>query len=127
MNKPQAGQKWHLPDLDRPGTRLKTLIGDYEAEPGTPFLQEMSLHFYRLEASEPDLQRPHLEDELYYVLQGQRTLEISTDTENISVELKPGDIVYVPKKARHRFVGNSAISLLVFFAPGYSGPEQTKP
>jgi mannose-6-phosphate isomerase-like protein (cupin superfamily) len=127
MKKPQPGQKWHLPDLDRPGNRLITMIGDHEAEPGTPLLNELSLHFYRLEESEPDLQRPHLEDELYYVLQGQRTLEISTDTENISVEVKPGDVVYVPKKARHRFVGSSMISLLVFFAPSYTGPEQPKP
>ena len=124
MKEPQVGQKWHLPDLDRPGNRFATLIGDYEAGPGAPFLKEMSLHFYRLEESDVDTQRPHQEDELYYVLQGKRTLEISTEAENMNVEVKAGDVVYVPKGARHRFTGSGMISLLVFFAPSFTGPEQ---
>src|SRR4051812_32315832 len=121
MAKPQTGQKWHIPDLDQKGNRFATMIGDYEAQPTAPFLKEMSLHFYRLEESDIDTQRPHHQDELYYVLQGERTLEISTDTENVSVAAKTGDIIYVPKGAAHKFVGNSAISLLVFFAPNFTG------
>lgn len=101
-----------------------TLIGNYNTSGPTPFLPEMSVHFYRLGQGEQDLQRPHEQDELYYVLSGSRTLAITDSGKESNVELKEGDLVYVPANAAHRFVDDTPISLLVFFAPNYTGPAQ---
>ncbi|MEJ1239971.1 cupin domain-containing protein [Chryseolinea sp. T2] len=119
--KPQMGAKWSLPELMAGTGNFYTMIGDYEAEPKTPFQPEMSLHFYRLPKGEIDMQRPHNEDELYYVLLGSRTIRIVHDGEEVNVPLSTGDLVYVPAHAEHKFIGEEEISLLVFFAPNYSG------
>ena len=119
---PAPGQKWHLPDFDRNGNLFETFIGDYESKPGTPYLPELSAHYYRLEVDEIDKQNPHHEDELYYVLQGSREIEIKIDNKTTIVPLKQGDLVFVPKYAIHKFTGNGQISLLVFFGPNYTGP-----
>lgn len=120
-SKPAIGSRWSLPEIMAGGTNFMTMIGDYEADASTPFQREMSLHFYRLPAGTPDVQRPHKEDELYYVLSGSRTLRISADGKTVNVPLTAGDIVYVPALAEHEFTGEGEISLLVFFAPNYSG------
>jgi mannose-6-phosphate isomerase-like protein (cupin superfamily) len=66
---------------------------------------------YVLVAPEPDRQQPHADDEVYVVLDGQGTLEI----EGASVELHPGNAVFVPAGAEHRFVGYEQLSVLVVF------------
>jgi mannose-6-phosphate isomerase-like protein (cupin superfamily) len=119
---PAAGQKWHLPDHDREGNPFETFIGNYEARPGAPFVAELSAHYYRIETGQEDKQSPHHEDELYYVLQGSRDLEIKTASETTIVALKQGDLVFVPKHAPHKFIGEGQISLLVFFGPSFTGP-----
>ena len=122
LEAPFAGQKWHLPDYDKQGNPFATFIGDYEATPGTPFISELSAHYYRLEDGQEDKQNPHHEDELYYVLQGSRDLQIKTTTDSVVVPLKQGDLVFVPKHAVHKFIGEGQISLLVFFGPSFTGP-----
>jgi len=119
---PAPGQKWHLPDFDVLGNPFETFIGDYQAKPGAPFVADLSVHLYRLEAGETDTQSPHHEDELYYVLQGGRDIEIKTKAETVVVPLKQGDLVFVPKHAIHKFIGDGQISLLVFFGPSFTGP-----
>lgn len=126
LSKPAAGAKWHLPSFVNGPVSFATLIGDYQTSGPTPFIPEMSVHFYRLGEGETDLQRPHEEDELYYVLAGSRTLAINENGKETSVDLKEGDLVYVPARAIHRFIGNGSVSLLVFFAPNYSGPREEK-
>ena len=66
---------------------------------------------YVLVAPEPDRQRPHADDELYVVLEGNGTLDI----EGTSVELRPGNAVFVPAGAEHRFTGYEQLSVLVIF------------
>ena len=123
-NKPYAGQKWNLLSMAKGSKSFLTMIGDYQTEGPTPFLNEMSLHFYRLDEGAVDTQRPHEQDELYYVLSGKRVLNIVTDGNEVNVELSEGDLIYVPAHAAHKFTGTSEISLLVFFAPNYTGPNQ---
>ena len=124
QGKPYAGQKWNMLSLAKGSKSFLTMIGNYQTEEPTPFLNEMSLHFYRLDEGAVDTQRPHDQDELYYVLSGKRTLNIVDDGKEINVELAEGDLIYVPARASHKFTGTSEISLLVFFAPNYTGPNE---
>jgi mannose-6-phosphate isomerase-like protein (cupin superfamily) len=66
---------------------------------------------YVLVAPEPDRQQPHEDDEVYVVLEGTGTL----DVEGVSVALRPGNAVFVPAGAEHRFVGYEQLSVLVIF------------
>lgn len=118
---PHPGQTWHLPDLVNGRKDFLTMIGDYQTDGPTPFLKEMSLHFYRLKKGAVDMQRPHRQDEAYFVLEGSRTLMVKADGQETNVDLRKGDLVYVPANAEHKFVGDNEISLLVFFAPNYTG------
>jgi mannose-6-phosphate isomerase-like protein (cupin superfamily) len=121
QEKPHTGQKWSMPGIDNGSKSFLTLIGDYQTDGPTPFLKEMSVHLYRLDEGAVDTQRPHEQDELYYVLSGSRTLNIVTDREEVNVALTAGDLVYVPAYAEHKFTGTSQISLLVIFAPNFTG------
>lgn len=122
LDPPAPGQKWHLPDFDRQGNPFETFIGNFQSKPGAPYMPELSAHYYRLEAGQEDKQNPHHEDELYYVLQGGRDIEIKAKGITTVVPLTQGDLVFVPKHAAHKFVGEGQISLLVFFAPSFTGP-----
>ncbi len=119
--RPTPGQTWHLSNLVKGPKDFLTLIGDYQTDQPTPFVDEMSIHFCRLKQGVVDTQRPHRQDELYYVLDGSRTLHVKADGKETNVSLKAGDLVYVPAAAEHKFVGDDEISLLVFFAPNYTG------
>jgi mannose-6-phosphate isomerase-like protein (cupin superfamily) len=66
---------------------------------------------YVLVAPEPDRQLPHAYDEVYVVLDGHGTLEV----EGAPVELHPGNAVFVPAGADHRFTGYEELSVLVVF------------
>jgi mannose-6-phosphate isomerase-like protein (cupin superfamily) len=69
---------------------------------------------YRLAAGEVDRQTPHAEDELYYVFRGRAGLEIEGELQAV----EPGSIVFVAKRAEHRFVDIvEDLELLVVFAP----------
>ena len=75
---------------------------------------ELSAGLYRLAAGATDPQAPHTEDEIYYVLAGRARLEI----EGLSHAAEPGILLYVPARARHRFVDiREDLELLVLFAP----------
>jgi mannose-6-phosphate isomerase-like protein (cupin superfamily) len=69
---------------------------------------------YVLVAPEPDRQQPHADDEVYVVLEGHGTLEV----EGAPVELHPGNAVFVPAGADHRFTGYEELSVLVVFDKG---------
>ena len=66
---------------------------------------------YVLVAPEPDRQQPHADDEVYVVLDGHGELEV----EGKPVELHPGNAVFVPAGAEHRFTGYVQLSVLVVF------------
>ena len=80
---------------------------------------ELSAGVYRLPAGGTDLQQPHGEAEIYFVVSGRG--RFSSGSNDAAVET--GDILFVPAKEPHRFHEIAEdLQLLVFFAP----PEGTK-
>ena len=73
----------------------------------------LSSGIYVLKVGEPDLQKPHTEDEIYYVLQGQSRMVIG----NQVLTVAQGDLIYVPAYQEHRFYDiTEDLKLLVFFS-----------
>ena len=82
----------------------------------TEFLRvpAMSAGVYVLPAQSTDLQNPHNQDEVYYVVRGRAKFQ-SGDTETLAV---PGSLLYVSAHEDHRFFDiEEEIVLLVLFAP----------
>ena len=74
----------------------------------------LSLGLYKLEASAVDLQVPHSEDEVYYVVKGHGTILVGTEHR----EVEAGSIIFVGAHVEHRFhTITEDLLLLVFFAP----------
>jgi mannose-6-phosphate isomerase-like protein (cupin superfamily) len=89
--------------------RLRAAGGGYEIVHESPGLE---LGVYVLVAPEPDRQQPHEDDEVYVVLDGSGTLEV----EGERVDLRqPGQAVFVPAGADHRFVAYEQLAVLVVF------------
>lgn len=94
-------------------------LRDRRAQGGKLYLEflrvpTMSAGIYELAAGSEDPQRPHDEDEIYYVLAGAASIQIEDEKHSV----RPGDIIYVPAHAEHRFFAiEEDLSLLVFFAP----------
>lgn len=77
-------------------------------------VESMSGYIYELPAGATDEQTPHDQDEIYYVVKGRSDLTVDGET----VAIKPGDILYVKKFAKHLFSNiTEDLSLLVVFAP----------
>jgi mannose-6-phosphate isomerase-like protein (cupin superfamily) len=74
----------------------------------------LSMGLYYLKSGEEDLQKPHTEDEVYYVVNGRAVFRAGT--EQWSVE--PGTLILVERSVEHRFSHiTEDLTLLVFFAP----------
>ncbi len=74
----------------------------------------LSCGLYVLPKDAEDLQSPHSEDEVYYVLHGRATMDVG-DHEHL---VHPGSVVYVPAGLPHRFHSiEEDLKLLVVFAP----------
>lgn len=88
-------------------------------EHGQPYFEflrvpAMSMGLYRLTSGLPDLQSPHKQDEVYYVLSGKAQLEVKDKRE----PAVPGCILYVEANTPHKFVDiQEDLEVLVFFAP----------
>lgn len=67
---------------------------------------------YRLPAGAKDMQAPHLEDEIYYVLSGKAALRVGDEEK----EVGPGSILYVRATEEHSFFNiTEDLTLLAFF------------
>ena len=74
----------------------------------------MSVGLYRLRTGEEDLQSPHTEDEVYYVVQGKAQIRVGE--KNFAVE--PGSLIYVEANLEHRFhTITEDLTVLVLFSP----------
>jgi len=74
----------------------------------------MSLGLYRLPAGATDLQSPHKQDEVYFVLAGKAKLQGDAEAKDAF----PGAVLFVEAGAPHKFVDiEEDLELLVFFAP----------
>ncbi len=72
----------------------------------------LSCGIYSLEAGAKDLQGPHDEDEIYFVIDGRARIRVGDDES----EVRAGSIIYVPATSEHRFVEiEEDMTLLVFF------------
>lgn len=77
----------------------------------------MSLGIYSLPAGSVDPQKPHREDEVYFVLQGHATVRVGLEDRAVG----PGSIVFVAANVEHRFHSiTEDLTQLVFFAPAES-------
>ena len=75
----------------------------------------LSCGVYTLPAGAEDLQAPHDEDEVYFVLEGRARLNVDGET----IEAGPGTVLYVGATQDHSFFEiQEDITLLVFFATG---------
>lgn len=91
---------------------------------GSPYREflrvpSLSCGIYSLAAGAKDLQAPHDEDEMYYVVSGQARVKIDEEERVVG----PGSVLYVPASAEHSFCEiEEDLTLLVFFASG--GPSE---
>jgi mannose-6-phosphate isomerase-like protein (cupin superfamily) len=77
----------------------------------------MSAGLYVLPAGTTDLQRPHHEDEMYYVVRGKARFRAGDEEQKIST----GSLLYVAAEVEHRFYDIvEELAVLVFFAPAES-------
>ena len=94
-----------------------------QAASGTPYLEflrspSLSCGIYTVKTGGNDLQGPHDEDEIYYVLKGRAQLKI----EGERVPVGPGSILYVRSTAEHTFFEvEEDMTVVVFFATGGPG------
>jgi mannose-6-phosphate isomerase-like protein (cupin superfamily) len=80
------------------------------------FLRRPSLSagLYELAAGAEDPQKPHTEDEVYYVLRGRARFRSAGRDRPVAA----GSVIFVPAREEHRFhTITEDLSLLVLFAP----------
>jgi mannose-6-phosphate isomerase-like protein (cupin superfamily) len=88
--------------------RLRAEGGGYEIVHESDGLE---LGVYVLVAPEPDRQQPHVDDELYIVLEGTGVLEVNGE----SVPVEEGTAVFVEAGADHRFTAYEQLAVFVIF------------
>lgn len=77
----------------------------------------MSAGLYVLPAGSADPQRPHHEDEMYYVLRGKARFKAGNQDQEISA----GSVLFVAAELDHHFYDiTEELAVLVFFAPAES-------
>lgn len=77
-------------------------------------VSSMSAGLYVLPVGATDPQRPHHEDEMYYVIRGHARFRAGDQDQNVSA----GSILFVAAEVDHRFYDIAEeLAVLVFFAP----------
>ncbi len=88
-------------------------------EKGRPYFEflrvpAMSAGVYVLPKGASDPQKPHHEDELYYVVRGRARMQIGSD----HADVRTGSVIFVEAEREHRFYDiQEDLEVLVFFAP----------
>ena len=76
--------------------------------------RQMSCAMYRLPAGAKDMQAPHLEDEIYVVIEGRARLRI----DDVEQDVVPGTVLFVAATTEHSFFDISEdLTLLAMFGP----------
>ena len=74
----------------------------------------MSAGVYVLPAGGNDPQKPHREDEMYYVVRGRARMQIGSEHS----EVRAASVIFVEAGVEHRFYDIlEELEVLVFFAP----------
>lgn len=77
----------------------------------------MSAGLYVLPAGAQDLQQPHKQDEVYYVIKGHARMKSGSEDQAVG----PGTVIFVGAGAAHHFYDIAEeLTVLVFFAPAES-------
>ena len=90
-----------------------------QAASGRPYLEfltvpDLSVGLYVLAAGQLDLQQPHTEDEVYYVVSGRAKITVGDEVRDVV----PGSIVFVATGVPHRFHDiTEHLTLFVAFGP----------
>ena len=81
-------------------------------------VSSLSVGIYVLERGERDPQKPHTEDEVYYIASGRAKMRMEADREVETFDVRPGSIIFVPARMRHAFYDiTERLAILVFFGP----------
>ena len=89
---------------------------------GTPFVDALAHGSMSVELFAPgasglgkDIQQPHMQDELYVVQRGQSGFWLQSERSTVM----PGDVLFVPAGAEHRFEDFSAdfVTWVIFYGP----------
>lgn len=98
----------HLPDLLEQRRRSEKRYLEFLRVPA------MSAGVYVLAAGAIDPQKPHHEDEMYYVVRGRGRMRSGNDDH----EVMEGTVIFVAANVEHRFYDiTEELVVLVFFAP----------
>ncbi len=91
----------------------KALSGDQVQYKEFLRVPSLSCGVYRLPKGAKDMQTPHDEDEVYFVLEGKASMKVADEMKEVS----SGDILYVKATEDHSFFEiEEDMTLLVFFA-----------
>ena len=75
---------------------------------------QMSCAIYRLPAGARDMQAPHLEDEVYVVLEGKARLHVGDQEQKVG----PGMLLFISATTEHSFFDiTEDLTLLAIFGP----------
>jgi quercetin dioxygenase-like cupin family protein len=103
-----AARFYRAADLDQRRAQSGKLYHEFLRVPA------MSAGLYVLAAGSTDPQRPHHEDEMYYVLRGRGRFKAGGEDREVSA----GSVIYVAAEVEHRFYDIAEeLAVLVFFAP----------
>ena len=98
-------------EIDRQRTANGKLYREFLRVPS------MSAGLYVLPAGATDPQRPHHEDEMYYVIRGRARFRAGDQDQEVSA----GSVLFVAAEVEHRFHEiTEELAVLVFFAPAES-------
>jgi quercetin dioxygenase-like cupin family protein len=101
----------HLAGIEQQLTQRGKLYQEFLRVPA------MSAGLYVLAAGATDPQRPHHEDEMYYVIRGRARFRAADEDREISA----GSVMFVAAEVEHRFYDIAEeLAVLVFFAPAES-------
>jgi mannose-6-phosphate isomerase-like protein (cupin superfamily) len=99
---------FHIDDLSRQRRENSKLYLEFLRVPA------MSAGVYVLQKGGNDPQKPHREDEMYYVVRGRARMQIGSD----HAEVRAGSVIFVEAEREHRFYDiQEELEVLVFFAP----------
>ena len=97
-------------------------IEEHRAQSGKAYREflrvpSMSAGLYVLPAGVTNHQKPHHEDEVYYIVRGQARFKAGDEDREVSA----GDVIFVAAEVEHRFYDiREELAVLVMFAPAES-------
>jgi mannose-6-phosphate isomerase-like protein (cupin superfamily) len=98
-------------------------IEEQHAKSGKPYREflrvpAMSAGLYVLPVGGVDHQKPHHEDEIYYVIRGRARFKAGAEDREEDREVSTGSVIFVAAEVGHRFYDiTEELTVLVFFAP----------